>query len=291
MRRALAAAAWWMMAGWLAAAAAFPSPCSAASSRDQLLVVVSAQKFGAMNPVLEAALGSYVARGLRGGYRKAWVWKESAGIPAADALRRIVAQRAEGERLDVFAVHHGPDYTFMPGLSDEEAERLLPRGFVRRVISTACSQWGRLSVSGGDARVLWQSSYSEHLERLGVEESISYANDTGAWFWLSVLLPGRLSAGGSWLLAAPETLATIDRLSREPGRAAEAARRLPGLLGSLYLFVSNVATPSISARPVLGAGEAGLPAAFRSRNPVAPLAGNGRWHDFVLLPPAGASGR
>jgi hypothetical protein len=180
--------------------------------RDSILLVI-----GSPGSILNSVRESLIARQLKNlfspYYRNVYIWRESSNQLPEAALVRIATERNGGERLDIFSLQRGPDVSFIPGIAAANVEALLPKGFVRRVYSSGYQQWGVIALDARSSRrrVISTTAFGSHLERLGADEYLIFANGTSPWKRSLLQLAPLIAGAHSWSHAALPYLQKIDQ--------------------------------------------------------------------------------
>jgi hypothetical protein len=223
---------------------------------DSLLLVTSVrQSWKSGTAAGENAIGVYAKYTLNKKYRKIYWWCEFCSVlrqpSGLSLLQRIVAERLEGERLDVVSVQHGPDRTFMPDVDPKEIERLLPVGFIRSLFSTGCNMYGlsKIDPESGQATIN-RFYFPTHLANLGVDEFILYTGINTSFPTIANSLFSAIRSPGSWLTNLIPVMRKVDEIS-----TAQINRLRVAIHNSEWTFpflFRNVIAIYPASRPVFG---------------------------------------
>ncbi len=177
---------------------------------------------------------------------------------ALDWARKVVETQEPGEKIDVFAMQHSGN-SFLSIGGPQVVEAIFPKGMVRRVFSSGCSNWGDFTANadGSDLKIQSQGDFNEHLKRLGVEEYIIHANMNGTGPFTYPLLASEMSTGGSWIEAGKRAFDKSDLIASSEYfhlKKLEGPLHHTGVLssGSYASSLMDVFFQFFESRPVFG---------------------------------------
>ncbi|MGZ3728167.1 MAG: hypothetical protein ACXVCG_03020, partial [Bdellovibrionota bacterium] len=211
-----------------------------AGVKEHLAIFVSARRGpGWFRSVSEHGLAAIIKSNFGNRYDTIDIWTEESGEDPKVFVRKVIAQVAGGEFLDVFSVEHGPTESFVPTLKAAEVEALIPKNLLRNLISSGCSMWGAISTKGGVDETIWRSGFGLHMKHLGVKNYLEFANDGSYWWRMADELTAKLGPDSNWPAVEAEffTLTNAQTAKKKNGRTDRLA---------------EILYPSTAARPVVG---------------------------------------
>ena len=220
-------------------ATAKAAPVVQAPGSNLMIMVSSGGRLPSLvEEITEPALAKLIESNMKGRYQRIFKWTARSGVSPQEFMKNVNAQIPEGESLDVFTVHHGPDHTFVPHVQMAEVEAIFPKGRIRNVLSSGCSMWGGMKFEQGRWTPTWRTAFGLHMKRLGVNSYLIFANTSTDWWRMSRELAPQISPNEAWTL--PE-LNFMDQVEQE-----NLKRTTPkNMLQTLW-------SPIIEGRPVFG---------------------------------------
>jgi hypothetical protein len=202
---------------WLLATGAIAYALALGTARADTLLVVSSSggMFGdaGLNAAMENFGAKLVSGALGSQYRAVYIWRATDGTSVDSFARAAVRAQQPDEPMDVFALEH-TDPSFLPGMAQEDVEKIFPFGMIRHLFSSGCSNWGDFTADpDGKNPKFTKGTFSDHMVRLGVQEYVIHANLNATGPLSYPLLAGELRHGGSWIDAGKRAFDEEDHLS------------------------------------------------------------------------------
>ncbi|MEK6704775.1 MAG: hypothetical protein AABZ06_03220 [Bdellovibrionota bacterium] len=188
---------------------------------DTLLVISdSGGSYGSNDLLVEVFGADLIAENIKSSYRKIYKWINSESTKEQEEeqkslLRRIVAERINNERLDIFSLMHA-NGSLVSNVPINDAAKILPVGFLRRFYSTGCSEWGyfELDFKNNPASTTFKRKssdiYFDYIQELGADEFIIHANNNYTGLISLPYLAKGFRSASSWAAGAIQAFKHVD---------------------------------------------------------------------------------
>ena len=186
---------------------------AALSANAQTLLIISdsGEIFGdgAPSEAMENFSITMVSHALSPQYRKIYGWSALGKVTLDTVWATILKERAPTEKIDIFAMEHGPNASMLDSLS---SPRAIPGDFIRRFYSTACQNWGNFTANadGTEAKGTPNDALLSEFKNLGVEEWVIHANNNATGLLSLPYLLAEFRKGDSWISGAARATQRVD---------------------------------------------------------------------------------